>query len=148
MITHRITFKHSKLSEEEPPGDGRHPHLVVLVGHGGVEVEQFGGRDHRVFVVDVQDAGVEQLLLPVFLLERGEDQRADAVRVQVDEGKGFLHFWGALEDVRLHVVAFFVLLALLFGFLGLVDFHDCALILNLDHLLLIIGLDLLLLLVL
>lgn len=68
--------------------------------------------------------------------------------MQVDEGQGFFHFWGALKDVGLHVVAFFVPLTLLFGFLGLVNFHDGALLLNLDHLLLIVGLELLLLLIL
>lgn len=68
--------------------------------------------------------------------------------MQVDEGQGFFHFWGALKDVGLHVVAFFVPLALLFGFLGLVDFHDSALLLNLDHLFLITALNLLLLLIL
>lgn len=96
----------------------------------------------------MEDAGVEELFLSVFLLEGGEDQGTDAVRVQVDEGQGFFHFRGALEDVGLQVVTFLVLLALLFGFLGLVDFHDGALLLNLDHLLLIAGFNLLLLFVL
>lgn len=36
-------------------------------------------------VVDVQDAGVEQFFLSVLFLERGEDERTDAVRMQVDE---------------------------------------------------------------
>ena len=81
--------------------------------HGGVEVEEFGGRNHEVVVVvagvgmvggmvvvGMEDAGVEEAFFAVVLLVGGEDEGTDAV--QVDEGKGLLHLRSALQDVRLH----------------------------------------------
>ena len=84
----------------------------------------------------VEDAGVEQFFLSVFLLVRGEDEGTDAMRVEVDEGECLLHLGSAFQNVRFHYVALFYLLSLLLSPLRFVQLQCTASLLQLCFLLL------------
>jgi hypothetical protein len=80
---------------------------------------------HHRMIIQMQNARIEQFLLPILLLERGEHQRTDTVGIQVDQIHRLLSLRGSLEDVRSHIIVLFYLLALLLCSLGLLDLQHC-----------------------